>query len=143
MKISVGMRPKWTDELGNPITTEMVPEGEMGDRFYQQQLKATGSAVGSKSKPAKAGKPSKAELVAQLPDIAGLDKLVMSDLEQLITYFQGTRLLSHFKPEDKVRLKAPWIQALTDVTGLTIDWNKLTVATMKELYAHITGPLDD
>lgn len=138
MKFSVGSTPKWTDELGNPVEGPKV-----GDRFYNQQLKATGGAVGSKSKPAKAAKVSKADLVAQLPAISGLDKLVMSDLEQLITYFQGTRLLSHFKPEDKVRLKAPWTQALTDVTGLTIDWNKLTVATMKEMYAHITGPLND
>lgn len=139
MKFSVGSTPKWTDELGNPV------EGpsEMSDRFYSQQLKATGGAVGSKSKPAKAAKVTKADLVAQLPAVTGLDKLVMSDLEQLVTYFQGTRLLPHSKPDDKVRLKAPWIQTLTDLTGLTIDWNKLTIATMKEMYAYITGPLDD
>jgi hypothetical protein len=46
------------------------------------------------------------------------------------------------KPEDKVRLKAPGVSCISQVSGLEIGWDKLTVASIKAFYAYITQGME-
>lgn len=108
----------------------------MGDRFYQQQLAATGSAPGKKK--AKPAKETKADLLYKLPSLSGLEKLTMSELKALI------KAKAFDKPigvvvEEK-RLKAPFIAALEQhVYGDPndyVNWSKLTIAEMREILCY-------
>lgn len=127
----------WTDDEGNPVEAP-----DMSDNFYNRQLKATGSAVGSKTHPAKAKKQTKADVIANFPAYVptnGFDKLTMDDLQKLSDYAHNpVRLLSHVKPADNVRLKAPWVECIKGITGLEIDWAKFTIADIKSFYAYLT-----
>lgn len=113
-----------TDDEGNIVGCFV------GDRFYQQQLKATGKAPGVKGQ-----KPDvilKSDVVAALPVIAGLNKLTKKDLEKLPALFSKKYQLE--LPTG--RLKAPYITALKALEA-TVDWNKLTVATMAEVLKNV------
>lgn len=131
----------WTDDEGNPVEAP-----NMGDRFYEQQKRATGSAVGSKTHPAKPKKLTKADIIANFPagvPVQGFDKLVMADLQTLSEYaHKPTRLFSHMKPVENTRTKQPWVDCMKQVTGLEIDWAKLTIADIKAYYAHLTQGMD-
>lgn len=127
----------WTDDEGNPVEAP-----DMSDTFYERQKRATGSAVGSKSHPAKPKKITKADVIANMPagtPNIGFDKLVMADLQTLSEYQRNpSRLFSHVKPVENTRTKQPWVDCMKQVTGLEIDWAKLTIADIKAYYAHLT-----
>jgi hypothetical protein len=103
----------------------------MGDRFYQQQLAATGDCPGAsetqrRKKKSVAG-PTKSDIVAKLPvDLSALTKrdleLVVSSLDSCLGEFE--------MPEG--RLKRPYVTELNKLDS-RVSWNKLTVAKMKEL----------
>lgn len=105
----------------------------MGDRFYSQQLKATGKAPGMYL--GKPDKLTKADQVAALPVIAGLDKLTQKDLAKLPEFFSQKYQLE--LPTG--RLKAPYIATLKALEA-SVDWNKLTVATMAEVLKNVSIP---
>jgi len=113
--------PVWTDDEGN-----LIKGPDMGDRFYQQQLKSTGKAPGVKGQ--KPDRVLKADIVASLPEISGLDKLTQKDLAKLPAIFSNKYEIT--LPTG--RLKKPYLDELALVSE-EIDWNKLTVATMTEL----------
>ena len=118
-----------TDDEGNIIPEELRG---MGDRFYQQQLKATGKAPGDK-KEHKQPRLVKADVLADLPEISGLKKLTMEDLQKLVKsdcLSSGTKLTM---PEG--RLKAPYVAQAAQLHP-DVDWAKLTVAELKELISH-------
>lgn len=122
INVSTSKLPKAPD---NFLYNELGEDGEIGDRFYTQQLAATGSAPGFKSgKVEKVKAPTKAELVSSFGvDISALTK---SDLEAVL---QSTP-----KPVTipNGRLKAPFIAACKEAY-CDVDFSKLTVATMREL----------
>jgi len=105
----------------------------MGDRFYQQQLAATGNCPGAsetqrrKRRSTAAKGPTKSDIVAKLP--CDLSALTRVDLEKV----QGSldTCLGEFEmPEG--RFKKPYIEQLNKLDS-RVNWNKLTVAKMKEL----------
>ena len=97
----------------------------MGDRFYQQQLKALGGCPGAPLGKGKADKaPTKAELVSGLPvDISALTK---ADIEKVLAAPKVTVSVP------TGRLKKPYIEELNKFES-SVDWSKLTVAKMVEL----------
>lgn len=101
----------------------------MGDRFYQAQLKATGKAPGDK-KEHKEPRLLKADVLAELPEIAGLKKLTMEDLQKLVKSDCLTHNIKLVMPEG--RLKAPYVAQVAQLEP-DVDWAKLTVAELKEL----------
>lgn len=94
----------------------------VGDRFYQQQLKAIGRCPGDK-KDHKPARVTKDELAAQCPALKGL---LVKDLEKLPEFKQYTGELP------TGRLKKPYLVALAQVHP-EVNWSKLTVAAMTEV----------
>lgn len=113
-----------TDDEGNIVGCFV------GDRFYNQQLKAIGKAPGVKGQ--KPDRVLKADVVASLPVIAGLSKLTQKDLAKLPEVLSKKYQLE--LPTG--RLKAPYISALKALEA-TVDWNKLTIATMAEVLKYV------
>lgn len=109
-----------TDECGNILGSFV------SDRFYQQQLKSTGKAPGVKGQ--KPDRVLKADVVASLPEIAGLNKLTQKDLAKLAALISEKYQVT--LPTG--RLKKPYLDQLF-LVSTDIDWNKLTVATMTDL----------
>jgi len=112
-----------TDDEGN-----IVKRPDMGDRFYTQQLAATGKAPGKKDQ--KPDRVTKADLLAKLPTLAGLAKLTMQDLQLLIAEKVLVKSTNLSVPSG--RLKKPYIDELNKLSCV-VDWNKLTVAELKEI----------
>lgn len=118
-----------TDDEGNIISKELRG---MGDRFYQQQLKLTGKTPGDK-KEHKAPRLLKADVLTELPEIAGLKKLTMEDLQKLVKSDCLTQGIKLVMPEG--RLKAPYVAQAAQLQP-DVDWAKLTVAELKELISY-------
>lgn len=100
----------------------------MGDRFYEQQIKAVGDCPGNpknKGKPAKA--PTKPEMV-ELLGIPGLDKLRIPELQALLLVWESPKELT---PQEG-RLKKPYVSECAKLTD-AVDWNRCTVVTLKEV----------
>ena len=122
INVNASKLPKAPD---NFLYNELGELVEVGDRFYTQQLAATGSAPGFKSgKPEKVKAPTKAQLIADFGvDISALTK---ADLEAVL----AAETKSVEMPSG--RLKAPFIAACK-AAYCDADFSKLTVATMREL----------
>lgn len=100
----------------------------MGDRFYEQQLKATGNCPGNPKEKGKPPKPkSKAELV-ELLGIPGLSALTIKDLQVLISVWENPVSLT--MPTG--RLKTPYVTQLHRLTD-QVPWTRCTVATLKDV----------
>lgn len=104
----------------------------MGERFYRQQIEATGTCPGDtkgKLKEAKPKRATKADLADNL-GCSALEKLTLKDLENLSVLARKQRF-----ELPTGRLKKPYIVECKRIND-KVDWNKLTVKDLTEVIKH-------
>lgn len=106
---------------------EYLSEVVMGDRFYQQQLKATGNCPGN---PKDKGKAPKALTKAEKVDLLGIKGLLVftqAELSALLLVWDTTPNLS--MPEGAKKHFVEEAQAITP----EVNWGKCTKVTLIEV----------
>lgn len=108
----------------------------MGDRFYQQQLAATGDCPGAsdaqkKRKTNSTPRLLKSDVVAALPIGVQpqLKKLLLAELQEVAVAWPTRKLVE----TPTSRLRKPYVDALNESCNLELTWKGLTIVDMEHL----------